>query len=154
MPRRPVKPQDRQRVVRACDPCKTSKKRCNGCQPCSACKDKGCNASCHYTAGRRHHPLPRHSLASAPRPQLGQARLVSDINTTSEVLISPKSLWSNHNPPATSLGSIGIGTSYADTFGQHRSEDDLDNDSRGSSNEDIGQPPVLLSSVSGEKGQF
>jgi hypothetical protein len=152
MPRRPVKPQDRQRVVRACDPCKASKKRCNGYQPCSACKEKGCNASCHYTVGRRHHPLPRHNSTSAQQPQPGEPRLVSDTNTTSEAMVSPKPLWDIHDPPAASPDSIG--TNYADAFGQHRSEDSLGNDSRGSSSEDMGQPAVLLSSVSGERGQY
>lgn len=152
MPRRPVKPQDRQRVVRACDSCKASKKRCDGMQPCNACEKKGHNDLCRYTAGRRHHPLPRHSPISSQQPPMAHSGSFSSRNITSGGLISPNSSWGMQDPGVISPGSIN--TNYANAFEQRGSEESLDNDTRDSSSESMGQPPVMLSSMSGEKGQY
>ncbi|KAB8239694.1 uncharacterized protein BDW43DRAFT_258899 [Aspergillus alliaceus] len=53
MPRPRVKPQDRKRSVRACLACKTSKKRCDGTQPCRTCLKKGIADSCTFSPQRR-----------------------------------------------------------------------------------------------------
>jgi hypothetical protein len=144
MPRRPVNPQDRQRVVRACDQCKSSKKRCDGSQPCKPCERKGYHGICHYTAGRRLHPLPRQSSTSSRLPTQ-HPPWASDGSTT---IVSHESF---HDSRDVSLGDI-------DSDGpaerrQRRSEDTLDHDTRESSMDALGQPPVMLSSTSGEKGQ-
>ncbi|KAF2031998.1 hypothetical protein EK21DRAFT_19689, partial [Setomelanomma holmii] len=123
MPRRPVNPQYRQRVVRACDRCKSSKKRCDGKQPCKSCEKKGYEGVCHYTAGRRLHPLPRpETLASQEDFDVRNAVTPDDIE-----------------PEFT-----------ADRQ-QHGSQDINNHDTRESSMDTLGQPPVMLSSVSGEK---
>lgn len=49
MPRPKVAPQNRQRASRACMKCRSSKKRCNGQQPCLNCIRKGRAGSCVFT---------------------------------------------------------------------------------------------------------
>ncbi|KIW17522.1 hypothetical protein PV08_04716 [Exophiala spinifera] len=48
MPRPKVRPEDRQRAVKACIPCKSSKKRCDAQQPCSNCVRKRAAETCEY----------------------------------------------------------------------------------------------------------
>jgi hypothetical protein len=48
MPRPKVRPENRQRAVRACLPCKSSKKRCNSLMPCSSCIRRDCVSQCVY----------------------------------------------------------------------------------------------------------
>ncbi|KAJ9617811.1 uncharacterized protein PV06_06239 [Exophiala oligosperma] len=48
MPRPKVRPEDRQRAVKACIPCKASKKRCDAQQPCSNCVRKKAEETCEY----------------------------------------------------------------------------------------------------------
>lgn len=151
MPRRPVNPQDRQRVVRACDSCKASKKRCDGVQPCSPCRKKSQDDTCHYTSGRRHHPLPqRNSISSQRQVSLEESHLGSDIHhPTGDTLLSPNSSWGIHDSGAISPGDISA--NYTQLRDQHRSGR-LNDGTRESSSDVMGQPPVMLSSVSGEKG--
>lgn len=147
MPRRPVKPQDRQRVARACESCKTSKKRCDGFQPCKACEKKGHSESCEYTAGRRNHPLPRRDSAS------------SRIRTTRPLHLSPVAHGNGDNAISSSsreswstglLSADSIGDTFEDSGRRELSEVSEDND-RYSSSEALTQPPVMLTSTSGDK---
>lgn len=150
MPRRPVKPQDRQRVVRACDQCKSSKKRCDGSQPCSPCQKKGYDGVCHYTAGRRHHPLPQPQpmLSQAPA---GDASIAFEGSGTSESMLSPNS-WDFHGP--TALMAVDSGPRFVNTAQSHNFEGSTRTSvTRASSIEVMAQPSVMLSSVSGEKGK-
>lgn len=48
MPRPKVRPEDRQRAVKACVPCKNSKKRCDSRTPCSNCCRRDCESACTY----------------------------------------------------------------------------------------------------------
>src|ERR1700742_2476871 len=48
MPRPKVRLEDRQRAVKACLPCKASKKRCDAQQPCSNCIRRRATSFCHY----------------------------------------------------------------------------------------------------------
>ena len=48
MPRPKVRPEDRQRAVKACLPCKASKKRCDAQQPCANCVRKKSASTCEY----------------------------------------------------------------------------------------------------------
>ena len=48
MPRPKVRPEDRQRAVKACVPCKNSKKRCDSRTPCSNCCRRDCETLCTY----------------------------------------------------------------------------------------------------------
>lgn len=148
MPRRPVKPQDRQRVVRACDQCKSSKKRCDGSQPCSPCRKKGYDGICHYTAGRRHHPLPQ---TSSTLPQLAPAQDATlAFEGDSEAVFSPNS-WDLQGPTTLLAGCTG--PSFVNTVQGHTPDESTSTiDTRGSSIEIMAQPSVMLSSVSGEKG--
>jgi hypothetical protein len=151
MPRRPVKPQDRQRVVRACDQCKSSKKRCDGSQPCSPCQKKGYDGICHYTAGRRHHPLPQPPPTLSKLAPAGDAPLAFEGSETSESMLSPNS--SNFHGPTTLL-SGGPGPRFVNITQGHLCEESTGTtDTRGSSIEVMAQPSVMLSSVSGEKGK-
>lgn len=151
MPRRPVKPQDRQRVVRACDACKSSKKRCDGNKPCNGCKKKGNSDTCHYTPGRRHYPLPEDTSAGSQMSPTRRSRLGSDSNATHAGMMSPTSLWEAQDTtlrsPRSSRNNCG------ETPADHDSDDQLEEDAQGSSSDTMGQPPVMLSSLSGEKGK-
>ncbi|KAJ9606220.1 hypothetical protein H2200_009181 [Cladophialophora chaetospira] len=48
MPRPKVRLEDRQRSIKACLPCKASKKRCDAQQPCSNCIRRRATSFCHY----------------------------------------------------------------------------------------------------------
>lgn len=52
MPRRRIRPEDRQRAIKACIPCKTSKKRCDSRLPCATCVKRDCEFSCVYLQAR------------------------------------------------------------------------------------------------------
>ncbi|KAF1932448.1 uncharacterized protein M421DRAFT_54743 [Didymella exigua CBS 183.55] len=149
MPRRPVKPQDRQRVVRACDQCKSSKKRCDGSQPCSACQKKGYDGFCHYTAGRRHHPLPQPPSALSQLVLAQDVPIVFEGSRASEAILSPDS-WDLQG--STTLLGGNSGPSFVNLMQGRTSEESTRTaDTRGSSMEATAQPSVMLSSVSGEK---
>lgn len=63
MPRAKVKPEERQRVERACQSCKSSKKRCDGQEPCGLCVKQNRAEACTYgQAGAR-------SARRGPYPQ-------------------------------------------------------------------------------------
>lgn len=150
MPRQPVKPQDRQRVVRACDQCKASKKRCDGSQPCRPCQKKGYDCGCHYTAGRRHHPL--------PQPTSSILRLVPAQNALPDLegsganlaLISPDS-W---DVGLDALSANDPGPNVAPITRETTPEDNSHSiNTRRSSIEVMAQPAVMLSSGGGEKGK-
>ena len=151
MPRRPVKPQDRQRVVRACDQCKASKKRCDGSQPCKPCQKKGYDCECHYTAGRRHHPLPQPPSQPAQIAPAQEPARIFEGSGGNEIMISPDS-WD--------LGSATMSTDnpavhFASSVRDHTPEDSNPTiDTRGSSIEVMAQPSVMLSSGSGDKGMI
>lgn len=152
MPRRPVKPQDRQRVVRACDQCKASKKRCDGSQPCKPCQKKGYDGDCHYTAGRRHHPLPQPPSTLSQAAPAQDAPLVFEGSGTNEAMISPTS-WDLHGPTSNSADNSGPG--FATVLPEHSTEESSHSiDTRGSSIEVMAQPSIMLSSVGGEKGML
>jgi len=149
MPRQPVKPQDRRRVARACEQCKASKKRCNGVQPCNTCKKKSQHGFCHYTAGWRHHALPHHSSSSA---RMSATRLASDGDATNGAMLSPNSTWGFQGAGAISSGTMD--DSSAEGFRQQGYEDIVDDDMPESPTGATNLPPVMLSSMSGEKGQW
>lgn len=48
MPRPRVRPENRQRSARACEPCKIAKKRCDSALPCGTCVKKSIAPSCEY----------------------------------------------------------------------------------------------------------
>nr|POE74027.1 oleate activated transcription factor 3 [Quercus suber] len=50
MPRPKVTPENRRRVQRACEPCRTSKRRCDGAQPCRVCVRRGQLTTCVYAS--------------------------------------------------------------------------------------------------------
>ena len=149
MPRAPVKPQDRKRVPRACDPCKASKKRCNGLQPCVACEKKGNHDVCSYTLDRRHKSRPQHNTTSSRlRPSSSSHSKTTDDNDNPN---SSGLRWNVSDGDIMSPGSMD--TNHIDAFDQHDSESDNDNSINDSSSEILCQPPVMLASVSGEKGK-
>lgn len=73
MPRRRVRPEDRQRSCKACLSCKASKIRCDSLSPCAACVHRGRGDSCQYSEidRRRRRPLSLdESYQSRPRIQV------------------------------------------------------------------------------------
>ena len=53
MPRPKIGIEDRQRAVKACIPCKSSKKRCDSKVPCGPCIRRTSESACIYTEGRQ-----------------------------------------------------------------------------------------------------
>lgn len=149
MPRRPVKPEDRQRVARACDQCKASKKRCNGNQPCDACRKKESSETCHYTRGRRRHPLPRRSSITSQNVGMADVNSSGSMISVGESIVSPMSSWNVHGQSLRSSGSVDGN----EVDGHDGLEHGFDDEAQTSSSEGIDQPPLMLSSVNGEKGK-
>lgn len=74
MPRAKVKPENRQRSVKACQPCKTSKTRCDAESPCAACVKRGRTHACVYvSSSTRDHT--RSESTSTKSPSLAQESL-------------------------------------------------------------------------------
>ena len=149
MPRAPVKPQDRQRIGRACDSCKVSKKRCNGHQPCVTCEKKGHHNVCHYTVDRRHNPRPRHNSAVSRQHScsMSHSNMTGDADdpTSSNLLLDITD--------GTIVSPRSMGSNYMDALDRHGSESAINDTTRDSSSEPLCQPPVMLASVSGDKGK-
>lgn len=78
MPRAKVKPEERQRVERACQSCKSSKKRCDGQEPCALCAKQNRADACTYgrasARSARRGPYPQHEHRSS----LGGSRRAND----------------------------------------------------------------------------
>jgi type IV secretory pathway VirB10-like protein len=76
MPRPKVRPEDRQRAVKACLPCKASKKRCDAQQPCSNCVRKKSASTCEYAESpvrpRGVHAHATATTSAQPPPSLEQ----------------------------------------------------------------------------------
>lgn len=156
MPRPKVKPQDRQRSVRACDACKASKKRCDANQPCRLCLKKGTQDTCTYT------PTARDKRS---RPSLQQ----SNTATTATSSYPKRTSVAAENSP-TDFRSILTGSTQRSrhhfddrAFSQQQdegiqdAEEDADSDTEENpesrnSVETSTQKPVMLSSSSGDKG--
>nr|POE72283.1 oleate activated transcription factor 3 [Quercus suber] len=73
MPRAKVAPENRRRIQRACEACRTSKRRCDGAQPCRVCVRRGQLTTCVYAPQDARQPLPQHTARyalplSAPAP--------------------------------------------------------------------------------------
>ncbi|KXJ94039.1 hypothetical protein Micbo1qcDRAFT_193315 [Microdochium bolleyi] len=94
MPRPKVRPEDRQRSLRACSACKSSKIRCNSELPCSACVKRGRASACVYSdvdRRRRNRPgLVSHAQKhqqlpiGKPHPSDGNANDHSRSNSSAE----------------------------------------------------------------------
>lgn len=72
MPRPKILPENRIRAYRACDPCKTSKVRCDSNLPCANCIKRGRTSHCAYhAASAARQTRRRHSVEQnvSPRPQ-------------------------------------------------------------------------------------
>ncbi|OCT46039.1 putative Fungal specific transcription factor [Cladophialophora carrionii] len=83
MPRPKVRLEDRQRAVKACLPCKASKKRCDAQQPCSNCIRRRATSFCHYIdSGYVRHTRKR----SQPQPAESSACQDEAVSTASEDL--------------------------------------------------------------------
>ncbi|KAH8812748.1 putative C6 transcription factor, partial [Xylogone sp. PMI_703] len=71
MPRRQVRPEDRQRVYQACLSCKAVKKRCDSQFPCTPCIKRDRASSCTYPGptDRRRRCVPHYGIRNPPRSQ-------------------------------------------------------------------------------------
>lgn len=157
MPRPKVKPQDRQRSIRACDTCKASKKRCDANQPCRLCLKKGTQDTCTYSPTTRDRKS-RHSQSQSEASQAnGSTAAVSNAGAVSELGTTIPSLSLNQRPrahfsdqpavpqdPQPQAGHTGVDEGA-------ESETDFP-DSRNSVERTAQQRSVLLHSSSGDKG--
>lgn len=157
MPRPKVKPQDRQRSVRACDACKASKKRCDANQPCRLCLKKGAQDTCTYTPTARD----KRSRPSVQQSDTASTAAGSHPKTISSVAVE--------NSP-TDFRSILTGSTQLPRHHFHeRVFSEQQDDDAPDADEDVGseteenpesrnsverstQKPVMLSSSSGDKG--
>lgn len=74
MGRTKVRPDARRRVVRACQACKTGKRRCDGQQPCSRCATQNRASECRYQPPKQQTlTTPRAVSASVARSHTSQA---------------------------------------------------------------------------------
>lgn len=174
MPRPRVKPQDRQRSERACDPCKASKKRCDAGKPCRPCVKKGIHESCTYTSSSR----ARRSRPGTPPPPVGTNTSEPSRSTIAVGGLTPHSnsifaapLGGSNQPPGRltngaylggdiiSPASIQTSTYAGETTRQSYLEDDAESESTDVPSRDTEdsepateQRPVMLASSSGDKG--
>ncbi|KAH8898694.1 hypothetical protein GQ53DRAFT_710588 [Thozetella sp. PMI_491] len=103
MPRAKVAPENRQRGVRACRPCKLSKKRCDSVIPCTSCIRRNCPSACAYdpivvvqpqrrsSASVFNPPSPSIVLSQSPSepPQESTPRPVQDARVGNDSLLPP-----------------------------------------------------------------
>ncbi|POR38885.1 hypothetical protein TPAR_00891 [Tolypocladium paradoxum] len=115
MPRPKVRPEDRQRAVMACTPCKNSKKRCDSRTPCSNCCRRDCEAACIYDANgfspprsaeSRRQSNVRSHLDGRRRTPPQSMSLDEDMETESTMYHDPMSTGARHAPqtPESTLG--------------------------------------------------
>lgn len=151
MPRPKVKPQDRQRSVRACDACKASKKRCDANQPCRLCLKKGTQDTCTYTPTARDRRS-RHSQ-SAPS-QASSIAVAVAAGESSQA--GPRPILSGpFQRPEAPFGtqSPALHDPHVELVDEDaESETDYVPDSRDSVDRTTEQRPVMLYSSSGDKG--
>lgn len=152
MPRRPVNPRDRQRVIQACDSCRISKKRCDGRLPCNVCTRKKNDGSCHYKAGRRECPTSRNNTNDVLINPTSNLQAAPERIRTPRGILSPDSSWGVRDPSSGPLETTGNLSSSATC--RQLSSSGLYEDTQSSGGEQTEQPPVMLSSTSGEKGKL
>jgi hypothetical protein len=92
MPRPKVRLEDRQRAVKACLPCKASKKRCDAQQPCSNCIRRRATSFCHYVdpSYAKHHRRTSQSQQADYSVGSNGTRFLTDGSETSSPLTSRK----------------------------------------------------------------
>jgi hypothetical protein len=66
-------------------------------------------------------------------------------------MVSPMSSWNGHGHSVKSYGSVASGETDADDHDEP--EPGFDDETQTSSSEGMEQPPLMLSSVNGEKGE-
>lgn len=151
MPRPPVRPEDRQRVARACQTCKSSKKRCDGAQPCGSCSKKGLGDVCRYVPGRRGSSHRSRRSAAGRSSRVG-GEDVCDNDDLSDVASSPSAAWGSYSESNPEVARVLPNPRVRGVIEEEGvdADDVLDgsNDTRSSSQ----QPAVMLSSSSGERG--
>lgn len=94
MPRPKVRPEDRQRSLKACLPCQASKIRCDSQTPCTSCTRRDRPGACVYNSEsrRRHYrnrevrfaPVSRPSLAGRPASTPPTSRPAREIRSPTE----------------------------------------------------------------------
>lgn len=149
MPRPKVKPQDRQRSVKACDACKASKKRCDARQPCRLCLKKGTPDTCNYTPTSRDRRR-RHSQSDISQTN-SIAVAAGDFPTGGSIIALPSqrpSVQLSSQPPALLVQHPQVQAVEDDA----ESETDYVPDSRNSVERTTEQRPALLYNSSGDKG--
>lgn len=148
MPRPKVKPQDRQRSVRACDACKASKKRCDANQPCRLCLKKGTQDACTYTPTSRD----RRSRHSQSAPSQASSIAVAPAKSQADSRPIPSGPFQRQEAPFGTEPSALHDTHIELVDEDAESETDYLPDSRASLDRTAEQRPVMLYSSSGDKG--
>lgn len=153
MPRPKVKPQDRQRSVRACDACKASKKRCDAIQPCRLCLKKGTQDTCTYTPtarDKRSRHLVRQAAAATTTTATVSPVAAEDSPTDFRSILTGSTQRSRHHFDIDER-----------SLAEQQEEDVPNEDADSETEENPGsrnsvdrstQEPVMLSSSSGDKG--
>ncbi|EPE35128.1 Zn2/Cys6 DNA-binding protein [Glarea lozoyensis ATCC 20868] len=125
MPRPRVPLEDRQRAVKACVPCKTSKKRCDSNAPCFSCVKRNCEHACVQDDSRS-----RQSVARSPRTRPSVQPLIIAVQRNAKN--TPQRRPEEHEvdeaqvrPTTLNGNQIANITSPAENEGGHPSEGEL-----------------------------
>ncbi|KAF3760702.1 hypothetical protein M406DRAFT_63880 [Cryphonectria parasitica EP155] len=145
MPRPKVRPQDRQRSVKACDACKASKKRCDANQPCRLCLKKGTQDTCTYTPTARG-KRSRYSHSVIPQPPA-----VAVVNENVSTDANDPIQQPPRGPGYSSGSEISQQPQTQGATEDADSETDDGPDPRNSVERSAQQRPLMLSSSSGAK---
>lgn len=93
MPRPKVLPENRQRSSRACQPCRASKKKCDGSLPCSNCAQRNIRRHCTFGEKKRHFDrhqkqssISERNASSVPQRELGETGYPSTSETNNTTL--------------------------------------------------------------------
>jgi hypothetical protein len=112
MPRPRVPIEDRQRAVRACIPCKTSKKRCDSQTPCSSCVRRNCEQVCLIEDGRqtlghtaRNLTSPSSRLSRQQRSEDGAQNHTRTKHPSTQIPVLSPALYEGLADPADSFSS-------------------------------------------------
>jgi Fungal Zn(2)-Cys(6) binuclear cluster domain len=139
MPRPKVKPQDRRRSRKACDTCKSSKKRCDANLPCVLCVRKGVASSCSYSVtGRRNRVVQTQNVAVHQPSSEESSGLSTPVGLRRP--LQNQEHRSSKSPAQLESGANSGGSGPSTILGA-------------STSRSIGQRPVMLTSKSGDKGR-
>lgn len=132
MPRPKIRIEDRQRAIKACIPCKSSKKRCDSKVPCGPCVRRTCESACIYTEGRQKKRRISHTTSQISDSSVSVQQL--DANQTTSFRPHQRSLSISshqHEQGQPIVDSTGASHGFVDgnySFDDQNGEDVIDPD--------------------------